>query len=166
MELGQSVVLHFGEAICNQASGLNGGKAIRNRGSHKHWNVSPHRERAFSCLNLLQREPSCSLVKLCSTDSPTDPTLSTCQVQSTHTDRQTDPGQQSRGYKSMKWKKKTTTLLHCPSAKPLWNSTAPDRADKVVDQLPWWSVVHSSYNAVERECRLTEVCPQNQYFNS
>lgn len=58
--------------------------------------------------------------------------------------------QTDRPWSTKQWlpkheKKKTTTLLHCPPARPLWNSTAPDRADKVVDQL-WWAVVHSSSN--------------------
>lgn len=47
----------------------------------------PPQRNSLFLSNLLQREPSCFLVKFCSTDSPTDPALSSCQVQNTHTDR-------------------------------------------------------------------------------
>lgn len=72
---------------------------------------------------------------------------------------QTKPGQQSRGYQSMKWKKKTTPSPSLSLTKPQWNSTAPDEADKVADQL--LEMVSGPQNAVEREYTLTEVQLKN-----
>lgn len=88
----------------------------------------PHRQRVFFLSNLLQREPSCSLVKFCSTDSPTDPALSSCQVQSTHTDR---PWSTKPWPPKHEVKKENNPSLSLPPIQPLWNGTAPDKADKV-----------------------------------
>lgn len=59
----------------------------------------------------------------------------------------------------MKWKKKTTPSPSLSLTKPQWNSTAPDEADKVADQL--LEMVSGPQNAVEREYTLTEVQLKN-----
>lgn len=72
---------------------------------------------------------------------------------------QTDPGQQSCGYQSMKWKNKTTpSLSHCPQP------SLCESAQHLMELIKWlisyqgWSVDQGSYNAVERRSRFTEVC--------
>lgn len=76
------------EAICYRVSDFICGKTRCKSGSNKCWmKCSLCRENSLFLSNLLQREPSCSLVKFCSTDSPTEPAPSSRQDQNTHTDR-------------------------------------------------------------------------------
>lgn len=72
---------------------------------------------------------------------------------------QTDPGQQSRGHQSMKWKKKTTPLPCSPRSNPSETAQHLIKLIKWLDQLP--VMVSGPHNAVERECTLTEVNPQS-----
>lgn len=104
------------------------------------WNVSPIGKESFLS-NLLQREPSCSLVKLCSTDSPTDPVLSSCQAQSTHTDRpqSTNPWLPKHEVKKENNQPKTTPQLS--PTQPRWNSTAPDKVAWSATSNGQWSRV-------------------------
>lgn len=88
----------------------------------------PHRERVFFCLTSSRG----NLHVLLSSSVPLIlPLILHCPHVKPKVHIQTDPGQQSRGYQSMKWKKKTTPRSLALPSPALWNSTAPDKADKV-----------------------------------
>lgn len=111
----------FREAICNRASGLDLSKTREDQ-TNAEWKCFPVGEIVFFRSNLVQREPSCSLVKFCSTDSPTHPALSSCQAQSTHTDRpwSTKPWLPKHEVK----KENNLSSLRLPLPDPtLWNSS-------------------------------------------
>lgn len=140
----------FWEAVCNHASGLNWGKT--SRGSNKHWmKCFPHRERVFFCLTSSKG----NLRVLLSSSVPLIlPLILHCPHVKPKVHMQTDPGQQSRGYQSMKWKKKTTPLPHSPLPKPGETAHHLIKADKVawsasrdgqrstVATMPWRGNVH------------------------
>lgn len=119
----------FRETICRHASGLNRGKTWSNRGSNKHWmKCFPHRERVFFCLTSSRG----ILHVLLSSSVPLIlPLILHCPHVKSKVHIQTEAGQQSRGYQSMKWKKKTTPSASLSPTQPRWNSTPPDKADKV-----------------------------------
>ncbi len=119
----------------------------------------PPQRKSLFLSNRLQREPSCSLVKFCSTDSPTDPALSSCQAQSTHTDRpwSTKPWLPKHEVKKENNPPRSLTLPN--PTQPWRNSTAPDKADKVA----WSATSDGQWSTVATMLWLTEVKPQ--YFN-
>lgn len=128
--------------ISERPSGGHLESCIRTRGktwedqTNAEWNVSPTEKRVFFRLNLLQREPSCSLVKFCSTDSPTHPALSSCRPKHTH--RQTLV---NKAVATKAWsEKRKQPLFPCslaPSPPPSLCPSQPceraaDESDKVV----------------------------------
>lgn len=113
----------------------------------------PHRERVFSCLTSSRG----NLHVLLSSSVPLIlPLILHCPHVKPKVHIQTDPGQQSRGYQSMKWKKKTTPLPRSPQpnpTQPRGNSTAPDNADKVA-----WSVTSDG-----QWSRVSQCCGEGMY---
>lgn len=123
----------------------------------------PPQRKTLFLSNVLQREPSCSLVKFCSTDSPTDPAQSSCQAQSTHAGRpwSTKPCLPKHEVKKDPPPPSHTHTLPTPNK---WHDIAPDKADKVT----WPATSDGQWSRVVTTPRrgdgLTEVNLHSIYF--
>lgn len=121
------------EAISNHASALNQSKTRSTKDqTHSEWNVSP--TDIFFLSNLFRG----SLHVLLSSSVPLIlPLILHCPHVKPKVHIQTDPGQQSRAYQSMKWKKKTTPSPSLPPC-PALSETAQHLIEliKLLDQRP------------------------------
>lgn len=165
LSLAFSNPLHLSDIwdVCDHPSGLIWGKTRGNSGSAKQWmKCFPHRERLFFCLTSSRG----NLRVLLSSSVPLIlPLIQHSRHVKPKVHMQADPGQQSRAYQSMKWKKNPppshTHTLPTPNK---WHDIAPDKADKVT----WPATSDGQWSRVVTTPRrgdgLTEVNLHSIYF--
>lgn len=157
-----SSTVYLEEAICTHVSGPSLSKTISSRGLTKH---SIKAWKSLFCLSPLRGNLH---VLLSSSVSLILPLILLGPRVKPKVHIQTEPGQQSRGLQSMKWKKKTTLL---PSlTKPQRNSQA-----HLMRLIKWlisywrWSVVHTMLRAGNRHwgsaAEYINSCCQNQWYS-
>lgn len=96
------------------------------------WNISPKEKESF-CLTSSRG----NLHVLLSSSVPLIlPLILHCPHVKPKVHIQIDPGQQSRGYQSMKWKKRTTPFPHSPQSNPCETAQHLIKLIKWLDQLP------------------------------